>query len=251
MRTFWTLLKREISTYFRTSLAVTLFVFVLVLTGFNFYSSVSLLNHGPTQLSIVEAFFSNSFFWVTLLALPPLLTMRLYAEEYRSGTIETLLTAPVRDSQVLLAKFFGAFIFFFFLWIPSLLYFVLFWPSAHQVAAAGYGAYCGAYGMLLLQGALYISIGCMASSLTSHQLISGIITFCMITLFFFSGILLPTSSFKTILLRPFSRFFFPTETMKSFSHGLIDTRSIVFFASFIIFFLFMTFHIVQSRKWRR
>ena len=141
MRTFWTIWKREVATYFRTSLAVTLFVFVLLLTGFNFYASVHLLNHGPTEISIVEAFFNNLFFWGTLLTLPPLLTMRLFAEEYRTGTIETLMTAPVRDTQVVLAKFFGAFFFFILLWTPSLLYFVLFWPSAHQVAAAGYGAY--------------------------------------------------------------------------------------------------------------
>ncbi|KAB2643793.1 MAG: hypothetical protein DVB29_04555 [Verrucomicrobia bacterium] len=251
MRTFWTLWKREIASYFRTSLAVTLFVFVLVLTGCNFYSSVSLLNHGPTETSIVEAFFNNPVFWITLLALPPLLSMRLYSEEYKTGTIETLLTAPVRGTQVLLVKFFGAFVFFILLWTPSLLYFVLFWPSAHQVAAAGYGAYCGAYGMLLLQGALYISIGCMASSLTSHQLISGMLTFCVIVLFFFSGTLLSSSSLNTMLFRQFLVFFLPMETMKSFSHGIIDTRSIVFYCSLIFLFLFMTFHVVQSRKWRR
>lgn len=251
MRTFLTLWKREIATYFRTPLAVMLFVFVLLLTGFNFYSSVAHLNHGPTGISIVEGFFNNLFFWVTLLVLPPLLTMRLFAEEYRTGTMETLLTAPIRDTQVILAKFFGAWIFFILLWIPSVLYFILFWPSAHQVAAAGYGAYFGGYGMLFLQGALYIAIGCMTSSLTSHQLIAGICSLSLIVLILFAGILVANASSNVLVIRELSRFFFPMETMKSFSHGLIDTRSIVFYLSMILLFLFLTLHIVQSRKWRR
>ncbi|MFZ4115273.1 MAG: ABC transporter permease [Chthoniobacterales bacterium] len=251
MLTFWTLWKREIATYFHTALGVTLFVLVLLLTGFNFYASVHLLNHGPTGISIVEAFFNNLFFGGMLLVLAPLITMRLFAEEYKTGTIETLMTAPVRDTQVVLAKFLGAFFFFVLLWIPSLLYFILFWPSAHQVAAAGYGAYFGAYGMLLLQGAFYIAVGCMASSLTPHQLISAILSLCLITLFFFGGILLTCIPSAILTVRPFTEFFFPIETMKNFSHGVIDTRSIVFYLSMTLLFLFLTLHIFQSRKWRR
>ena len=251
MRTFWILWKRECATYFRTPLALVLLVAVLFLTGFNFYAGVNLLNHGVANVSIVEMFFNTPFFWGTLLALCPLITMRLFAEEYRMGTIETLMTAPVRDTQVVLAKFFGAFFLFVLLWSPSLLYFVLFWPSAHQIAAAGYGAYEGAYGMLFLQGLFYLALGCLASVLTSHQLIAGIISFCVITVIFFSGMLSSLIGLTSPLLHELIGLFSPMESMKTFSRGLIDTRPIIFYLSMTGYVLFLTLQVFQSRKWRR
>ena len=152
-------------------------VLFLLLMGLNFYMGVGELNHISTQTSIVEIFFNTPLFWISFLVLGPLLTMPLFAEEYQTGSMETLMTAPVRVTQIVLAKFFSSFAFLALLFVPTLFYFILFWPSAHQIAAAGYGAYMGAYGMLLLLGILYLSIGCFTSSLTSHQLIA-----CMLSL---------------------------------------------------------------------
>ncbi len=251
MRTFFILWKREVATYFRTPLALVLLVVVLFLTGLNFYSTVALLNHGPSNLSIVEAFFRTFFFWGPFLLTPALLTMRLFSEEYKSGTLETLMTAPVRDTQVVLAKFCSALFLFLLFWAPSLLYFVLFWPSAHQIAAAAYGSYIGAYGILLLQGMLYLAIGCCASACTSHQLIAGITSFSMLFFLFSMTWLSSLAHISTPLVREVMSLISPMETMKTFSHGMIDTRSLVWYLSMTFFVLFLTLQIFQSRKWRR
>ena len=88
--------------------------------------------------------------------------MRLFSEEFKLGTIEPLMTAPVRDWQVVLAKFFGALVFYLVLWIPTVLYFLIFQYITGQTAAGSTGAYWGSYLMLLLLGMFYISIGCFA-----------------------------------------------------------------------------------------
>ena len=99
------------------------------------------------------------------------------------------MTAPVRDWQVVLAKFFGALVFYLVLWVPTILYFVIFQYITGQTAAGSTGAYWGSYLMLLLLGMFYISIGCFASVLTRNQIIAAVISFCAITLHFFSGLI--------------------------------------------------------------
>ena len=248
MRTFWILWKREVATYFRTPRATILLFFFLLLVGFNFCAGVNALNHGPSEVSIVEAFFNTLFFWISFLLLIPLLTMHLFADEYRLGTIETLITAPVRHATIVLAKFFSALTLFVILWAPTIFYFVLFWPSAHQIAAAGYGSYIGAYGMLLLLGMFYLSIGCLASAMTSHQIIAGIISCSIMTLMFFTGLVTFLHSNTSPLIRVFVQFFSPMEHMITFSRGLIDTRPIVWYLSMTCFVLFLTCLVFQLRS---
>lgn len=251
MRTFFILWKQEIATFFRTPLAYVVMVAFLLLTGFNFYASVNILNHGPTEISIVEAFFNTSFFWACLFLISPLLTMKLFSEEYKSGTIETLMTAPVRPFQVVLAKFFGVFFLFAVLWAPTVIYFALFWPSIHQIAAASYGAYAGAYGMLLLLGMFYLSIGCFYSAMTRHQLISGMLSFSTILVLFFLSMTTSLHTYTGPYQENLVTFFSPIENMTCFSRGLIDTRPIICYLSLTGFMLFLTFQIFQSRTWRR
>ena len=246
MRSFWILWKREVAAYFRTPRATILFFFFLLLAGFNFCAGVNTLNHGPTEISIVEAFFNTLFFWISFLLLIPLLTMHLFAEEYRLGTMETLVTAPVSDAAIVLAKFFAALLLFLLLWAPTLFYFILFWPSAHQIAAASYGAYLGAYGMLLLIGMFYLSLGCLASAMTSHQLIAGIVSCSLMVLFFFMGMLTFLHKTYSPAMRDFVTRFSPMEHMTSFSRGLIDTRPIVWYLTMTGFVLFITTILFQK-----
>src|SRR5207237_5774517 len=105
------------------------------------------------------------------------------------GTIEPLMTAPVHDWQVVLAKFFGALVFYVALWVPTLLYFAIFQKITHQPAANSTGAYWGSYLMLLLLGMFYLSVGCLASVMTKNQIVAAIISFCAITLLFFIGLI--------------------------------------------------------------
>ncbi|MEI6416276.1 MAG: ABC transporter permease [Verrucomicrobiota bacterium] len=246
MRSFWILWKREVAAYFRTPRATVLFFFFLLLTGFNFCAGVNALNHGPSETSIVEVFFNTLFFWMSFLLLIPLLTMHLFAEEYRLGTMETLVTAPVTDAAIVLAKFFAALLLFLLLWAPTLFYFILFWPSAHQIAAASYGAYLGAYGMLLLIGIFYLSLGCLASAMTSHQLIAGIVSCSLMVLFFFIGMMPFLHRTHSPTMCDFVTRFSPMEHMTTFSRGLIDTRPIVWYLSMTGFTLFLTVSIFKK-----
>src|ERR1700681_1291312 len=182
MRKFYTLFWREVSGYFYSPIAYIVLVFFLLVTGVDFYFQISFMNQRPMSFSVQEAFFNSVFFWFAFVLIFPLITMRLFAEEFKLGTIEPLMTAPVRDWQVVLAKFFGALFFYAILWLPTLLYFAVFQAITGQPAANSAGAYLGAYLMLLLLGMFYLSVGCLASVLTKNQIVAAVISFCAITL---------------------------------------------------------------------
>lgn len=250
MRKFFTLLSREVSSYFYSPIAYIVLVFFLLVSGADFYFQISFMNQRAVAYSVQEAFFNSVFFWFAFVLIFPLITMRLFAEEFKLGTIEPLMTAPVRDWQVVLAKFFGALIFYLVLWIPTILYFAIFQYITHQPAAGSGGAYWGSYLMLLLLGMFYLSVGCLASALTRNQIIAAVISFCTITLLFFLGlisfILLDVSSTTRQLLGYFSAI----EHMGTLSRGVIDTRPMVFYLSMTLVMLGLTYQVFQSRKWR-
>ena len=250
MRKFLTLLSREISGYFYSPIAYIVLVFFLIVSGADFYFQISFMNQRAVSYSVQEAFFNSVFFWFAFVLIFPLITMRLFAEEFKLGTIEPLMTAPVRDWQVVLAKFFGAFFFYIVLWIPTIFYFAIFQYITGQPAAGSAGAYWGSYLMLLLLGMFYLSVGCLASALTRNQIIAAVISFCAITLLFFLGlisfILLDVSSTTRQMLGYFSAI----EHMGTFSRGIIDTRPFVFYFSMTALMLGLTYQVFQSRKWR-
>lgn len=247
---FFTLLNREIRAYFLSPVAWAVLFFFLLLTGFNFYAGVAALNRGPSEVTVVEAFFNTVFFWFGFVLVFPLITMRLFSEEYKMGTIEPLMTAPVRDSHVVLAKYCGALLFYIVLWLPSLLYFLVFtWVTRLQAAGAA-GPFIGAYAMLLLMGMFYIAIGCLASALTRNQIIAAVMSFSVITLLFFLGLLTFFILSITPVLREMTGYFSALEHMAEASRGFFDTRPVVFYLSLTAFVLFLTFHVFQSRRWK-
>ena len=250
MRKFLTLLGREIRSYFYSPIAYIVLVFFLLVSGVDFYFQISFMNQRAVPYSVQEAFFNSVFFWFAFVLIFPLITMRLFAEEYKLGTIEPLMTAPVRDWQVVLSKYFGALFFYIVLWIPTALYFVIFQTITHQPAAGSNGAYLGGYLMILLLGMFYLSIGCFASVLTKNQIVAAIISFATITLLFFLGlvsfILLDVSSETRQLLGYFSAI----EHMGTLSRGQIDTRPMVLYLSMTIAMLTFTYQAFQTRKWR-
>ena len=250
MRKFLTLLAREIRSYFYSPIAYIVLVFFLLVSGVDFYFQISFMNQRAVPYSVQEAFFNSVFFWFAFVLIFPLITMRLFAEEFKLGTIEPLMTAPVRDWQVVLSKYFGALFFYIVLWIPTALYFVIFQTITHQPAAGSNGAYLGGYLMILLLGMFYLSIGCFASVLTKNQIVAAIISFATITLLFFLGlvsfILLDVSSETRQLLGYFSAI----EQMGTLSRGQIDTRPMVLYLSMTIVMLTFTYQAFQSRKWR-
>src|SRR3982075_3711273 len=145
MRKFYTLFSREVRGYFYSPIAYIVLIFFLIISGIDFYFQVSFMNQRQVQYTVQEAFFNSLFFWFAFVLIFPLITMRLFAEEFKLGTIEPLTTVPVRDWQVVLSKFLGALVFYLVLWLPTLLYFWIFLRLTNQPAAHSAGAYFGSY----------------------------------------------------------------------------------------------------------
>lgn len=250
MRKFSVLLGRELRSYFYSPIAYIVLVFFLLVSGVDFYFQVSFMNQRQLQYTVQEAFFNSVFFWFAFVLIFPLITMRLFSEEFKLGTIEPLMTAPVRDWQVVLAKFGGALMFYIILWLPTLFYFLFFEKVTSQTAAAAPGAYWGSYLMLLLLGMFYLSVGCLASVLTKNQMVAAIISFCAITLLFFLGLIQFVLLDMTSVTRELLGYFSAIEHMGTFSRGVIDTRPIVLYLSMTAVMLTLTYQVFQSRKWR-
>lgn len=250
MSTFFTLLGREVKSFFYSPIAYVVMFFFLIATGFNFYSGVSFLNQSPSEVTVVEAAFNTVLFWFPFVLIFPLITMRTYADEFRMGTIETLATAPVSDWQIVLAKFFGGLIFYVLLWAPSFLYFVAFQEITGKQAAMAAGAFGGSYLLLLLIGAFYVALGCLASALTNEQINAAVMTFVAIFGFFVTGLLGFILNSPSQSVRDVISYFSAVEHMADFSRGLIDSRPLVWYLSMTVFVLFINLQVLQYRKWK-
>jgi len=250
MLKFLTLVGREIRSYFCSATAYIVLCFFLLLTGFNFYIDISLLSRHATEITVVEVFFNSIAFWIGFLLIFPPITMRSFSEEFKLGTIEMLMTAPVRDWQVVLAKFCGAVFFYIVLWLPSFLYFVFFERITHAQAAHASGAYLSTYLLLLLVGMFFISIGCFTSVLTQNQIVAAVMSFCVITIFFFGGLMGYFMPNISPMLREIVGYFSTLEHMGEFSKGIIDSRRLVFYGTATFFMLVLTHQFLQYRRWK-
>lgn len=250
MKTFLTLLGREVKSYFYSPIAYVVMFYFLLVAGFNFYIGVEFLNRGPTEVTVVEMAFNTVPFWWAYVLIFPLITMRTYAEEYRMGTFETLTTAPVQDWMVVLGKFLGAFVFYCVLWAPTFLHFSVFQLVTGRLAANATGAYGGSYLLLALMGMFFTAIGCLASALTRDQINAAVISFSFITIWFFFGLMPDIWSITEPAQREFFSYFSTLQHMADFSRGLIDSRRIVWYLSMTGLILFITHQVFQYRKWK-
>ena len=182
MRKTWAIVRRELIAYFSSPLAYIVMTAFLLMQGYIFYLIVSFLNNPQTPaMTPLRLFFGGTiFFWLFLLFVVPVITMRLIAEERRSGTIEVLLTSPVTEAQVVAGKFAAAMAFYIALWLPTVLYVVV----LNRHSDIDLGPVVSGYLGILLLGFLFLSVGTLASTFTDNQLIAAIIAFAaMIALF--------------------------------------------------------------------
>jgi ABC-2 type transport system permease protein len=250
MRTFFVLFAREVRGLFYTPIAYVVLVFYLAFMGVNYQTAVTSLNQMPTEGTLVQATFFNLLFWIIYPLIFPLITMRLFADEYRMGTIESLVTAPVHDWQIVLAKFFSVLVFYVVLFAPSFLYFALFqWISGGVAPVQSAGTYWSVYLLLLLLGMFFLSIGIFASSLVRDQINAAVISLVIIVLYMFLpsllGFLLNSTDPRFATIREFLS---PIDHMRDFARGLVDTRPIVWYISMTALFLMLTHQVFQSRK---
>lgn len=243
MKLFFTLWKRELAALFLSPIAYVMLMFFLLVTGCGFYwlvkENLEVLRSVQGLMVVV---------WACMLIVLPVLTMRSFAEERRNGTFETLMTAPVRESTVVYAKFAGILTFFMLMCSPTLLYpFVikLLAPgTAHLIDPA---AVAGGYLMIALIAAAFIAMGMLASSLTSNQIIAAISTFAIMSILFFGGLFEPHLS-KSPLVREIGGYISSALHLMEAARGVFDTRSLVFYISTAVFFLFATTKAVEARR---
>jgi gliding motility-associated transport system permease protein len=248
MRVFLYLWRREMASYFRTSIAYVVGVFFLAITGFSFWMLTTRLAQGGTDASMSSTLFGSAWFWLDMLIVTPLLTMRLFAEERRMGTLETLMTAPVTETHVVLAKFFGAYTAFLVLWVPTLAYASILNLCGAQLPPVDWGPVAASYLGTALVGAAFLSVGLLCSILTRHQIISAM--GCLAALgILLSGGLLPFTS-HTEEIRQLSRYFSAPLHMLDFAAGSIDTRAIVWYLSATVLLLFISIRLLEARRLR-
>lgn len=247
MRGMIPIFKRELLSLFVTPVAWVVAAAFLFLQGFYFFLLVA--NFASQQDSVqgsgpVEAFFGQTaLFYLPLVIICPVLTMRLFAEERRSGTIEALLTAPVTPAGVVLGKYLAALATYVAMWLPTGLYMVLLSRFGEIDVRVVLTGYLGA----LLVGMGYLAVGTLTSAMTQSQLAAAVAASGFILVLFGVG-------FGEFFLQPGA-----TRTMAShvsvwammndLSRGLVDTRRLVFWGSMTVVPLFMTVRTVESWRW--
>jgi ABC-2 type transport system permease protein len=245
-RALWILWKREVGAILHSPIAWVLMTCMALINGFSFSQCVAYLGQGVKEFTVMQIYFYIFHFWFLLIILVPILTMRLFSEEYKTGTIEMLLTAPVLDGDVILSKFFGALFFYLLLWIPSLVGLVIFQSVTHHAVPIAWIPLGFSYLMVTLVGMLYLSIGLFASVLTRNQAVSAMISFTVIALLFFSGFV--SYLVKDPGWREALNYIFTLEQMRAFSAGLFDSRPVVFYLSGTVFFLILTRQVMAGRR---
>ena len=180
---------------------------------------------------------------VIILFVMPMITMRTYSEEKRSGTIELLLTSPLTDVQIIVGKFLGAMGLYAAMLLVTLLYMAILFvygnPEWRPIAAGYLG--------LLLMGGCFISVGLLISSLTKNQIVAGVLTFAVFLMLWVINWMGDQSGPTT---RAVVNYLSIIDHFDDFARGIIDTKHLVYYLSFITFGLFLTAKSVDSERWR-
>ncbi len=247
MSGFVAVYRREMLSLWVTPLAWVLLVVFLLLQGASFYSIVHTYTTF-TQLGVdsgpVQGYFGQSFFiLVSLLLVCPALTMRLLAEERRSGTIEALLTAPVTSAAVVLGKYVATLTTYCLMWAPTVLYVVILRKTGHVDWHVVGSSYLAVFGV----GAGYLAIGTLMSAMTRSQLLALLLT--AVVLFGLVILGIGEYIFDPGALRDLCAHVSVMSQFDEMSKGIIDLRRLVFDASLIAFPLFVATRVVDSWRW--
>jgi len=228
--------RREINAAFLSPLAYVVLTLFLFFTGFTFY----LLAGATREASLTPTVSVMAFLF---LIATPLLTMRLLSEEYRSGTIESLMTAPVTDAQIVMGKYLGALGFYVFMLLPTLIYVAV----LDVLGDPDYGLIAASYLGLLLMGAQFIAIGLFCSSVAGHQIVAGAAALVMLLAFWLMSTVAGGSA---AALSSALQYAGSAGHLRSFWVGRVAFRDVVYFLSTTAFWLFLSVRVLESRRWR-
>jgi len=248
------LANKEVRAYFASPIAyVVLTAFALVygfffINGLSYFQSMSMQagmggGGGPMNVNQQMIRFVLQNIAVVLLFMVPAMTMRAYAEEKKSGTIELLITSPLSDFQILAGKFLGVLALYAVLLAISFVHVALLFLYGKPEWAPILTAYLG----LLLLGGAMMSVGLFASSLTKNQISAAIVAFSILLMFW---IIDWPASFTPPPFGDLLSYLSLTSHLDDFTKGVIDTKHVIYYLSFITFWLFLTDKAVDSERWR-
>jgi len=246
---------KELKSYFSTPIAYIVIGFFALLFGYFFYAMLVIFNQQSAQFGgleggavdinqqLIRPLFLNAS--VILLFVLPLITMRTYSEEKRSGTIELLLTSPVTDVEIILGKFLGAMALYAAMLAITVIHMLVLFSYANPkpewtVPVIGYVG-------LLLMGGCFISVGLLISSLTKNQIVSGMVTFAVFLLLWVINWI---ASFTGPTTQSVLNYLSITDHFDDFTRGILDTKHLIYYFSVMSFGLFLTARSVDTERWK-
>ena len=246
--------QKELKSYFASPIAYIVIGMFAVMFGFFFYSLLVFFDRqsmqmagmgGPQAVNINDQLIRPVFLNTTVinLFLLPMITMRTYSEEKRSGTIELLLTSPLTDFQIIMGKFLGAMGLYAAMLAVTLVHIGTLFAFGNPEVLPIVTAYLG----LLLMGGCFISLGLLISSLTKNQIVAGTITFAVFLMLWVINWL---ASFTGPTTQTVLNYMSITDHLNDFTMGVLDTKHLVYYVSFIAFGLFLTARSVDTERWR-
>jgi ABC-2 type transport system permease protein len=258
MRNFFFILSKEVRSYFNSPIAFVIITIFSVLTGYYFYNLFAVFStlsfqaqtdpliasqYGALNVTefVVRPFIGNVS--VVMLIMLPMLTMRVFAEEQKSGTMELLLTYPVNDSEAILGKYAGCMCIFFIMLVlstPCVVLIEFFGDPEWGVIIAGYIG-------LLFMGSAFISLGIFMSSLTENQVVAAVLTFACLLIFFLVSY---SAGFAGATMGVVLEYISFNYHIRNFIKGVIDTSDVIYYLLFTMFFIFLSMRSLESTRWR-
>ena len=246
--------QKELKGYFASPIAYVVIGFFALMFGYFYWALLGFfveqsarmmgLQGGPTQNvneQMIRPVFMNAS--VLLLFTLPMVTMRTYSEEKRSGTIELLLTSPITDFQIIVGKFLGAMGLYAAMLAVTFIHMGVLWAFGSPEWKPLVTGYLG----LLLMGGCFVSIGLLISSLTRNQIVAGFVTFAV---FLMLWVINWVGPFMGPRVQAVLDYLSITTHLDDFTRGIVDTRHLVYYVSFIAFGLFLTARSVDTERWR-
>ncbi|HWF86056.1 MAG TPA: ABC transporter permease subunit [Vicinamibacterales bacterium] len=247
---------KELRSYFTSPIAYIVIGLFAALYGFFFWAILQYFvaqsmqmgqfgMQGPQSMNVNQQLIRPLVQNVTILVLflMPMVTMRTYSEEKRSGTIELLLTSPLSDFQIIMGKFLGAMALYLIMLAVTLIHIAILFMYGRPEWKPIVTAYLG----LVLLGGCFISLGLFISSLTKNQIVAGMVTFAV---FLFLWIITWIGSFSGPTVDKLTTYLSIIDHLDDFGKGVIDTTHVIYYLSFITFGLFLTAKSVDSERWR-
>jgi ABC-2 type transport system permease protein len=246
MRAVWVILKREVYSFFVSPMAYVLLTLWLLYAGFAFfmlasYSAQQPMGSGAQGNPLTMFFGQTTLFYLPMLVVVPLVTMRLLAEEQSRGTIESLMTAPVTEVSIVLGKYLASLVFWVAMWVPTLLFVWLTSRYGDIDLGAVATSYLGVFGI----GCYYFAIGTLMSAIAKNQIVAGILTFFALTTLFMVGI------GQFVFGEEYREIFAYLSVwghMEAFSRGVVDSRYLIFDATLTALGLTFAIGVLQARR---